>query len=294
MRPSQFIGGMATRRGTAGKEIKSPILNRRAVFRSLACIRVFPFSAAMPLRCHAIVDTAHQQVQIWKSERQCEFRVAGAIHAWWHEKRYLTGLAWDNLAAAALLRPQGPPRSILMLGLAGGTAMRILRQLLPDCRLVAVDIDQEIVALAELNMRLDDLGIEIHFGDAYAWIAKCKERFDVVIDDVYLAGSDDVFRPGKSDTGQITALKRLLKPGGLILANLVNGAGHRAMQIRTRAAFREGFPVVRSVTTPASMNETLVGGIDVLPASALNPWKASFSEASDRKLWQVLKVRKLK
>ncbi|RYD60152.1 MAG: hypothetical protein EOP83_20100, partial [Verrucomicrobiaceae bacterium] len=66
----------------------------------------------MPLRCHAIVDTAYQQVQIWKSERQCEFRVAGAIHAWWHERRFLTGLAWDNIAAAALLRPGGPPRSI--------------------------------------------------------------------------------------------------------------------------------------------------------------------------------------
>ena len=248
----------------------------------------------MPLRCAAIVDTAHQQVQIWKSERQCEFRVAGAIHAWWHEKKYLTGLAWDNLAAASLLRPAGPPRSILMLGLAGGTAMRILRHLLPDCRLVAVDIDREIVVLAELNMRLDDLGIEIHFADGYEWVAKCKERFDVVIDDVYLAGSDDVFRPGKSDSGQIAALKRLLAPGGILLANLVNGKGHRAMQVRTRAAFREGFPVVRSVTTPASMNETLVGGSEVLTGTVLKEWRKCFPEARDRKFWQILNVRRLK
>jgi spermidine synthase len=247
----------------------------------------------MPLRCHAVVDTAHQQVQIWKSAKQCEFRVAGAIHAWWHEKKFLTGLAWDNLAAAALLRPAGPPKSILMLGLAGGTAMRILRHLLPDCRLVAVDIDSEIVALAELNMQLDTLGIEIHLGDAYAWIAKCKERFDVVIDDVYLAGCDDVFRPGKSDSNQITALKRLLAPGGVLLANLVNGPGHRSMQIRTRAAFREGFPVVRSVTTPESMNETLVGGRDILPVSALAAWERSFPESSDRKLWKKIRVRRL-
>lgn len=245
----------------------------------------------MRLRCHAVVDTAHQQVQVWKNEHQCEFRVAGAIHAWWHEKRYLTGLAWDNLAAAALLRPDGPPRSILMLGLAGGTAMRILRHLLPDCRLVAVDIDSEIVALAALNMRLDELGIEIHFADAYRWIAKCKERFDVVIDDVYMAGSDDVFRPGKSDTRQISALKRLLKPGGLVLANLVNGKGHRAIQSRTRTAFREGFGVVRSVTTHDSQNETLVGG-DSLTRSALDRWEDSFADAFDRRLWRRIKVRK--
>ena len=131
--------------------------------------------------------------------------------------------------------------------------------------LVAVDIDSEIVALAELNMQLDTLGIEIHLGDAYAWIAKCKERFDVVIDDVYLAGRDDVFRPGKSDSNQITALKRLLAPGGVLLANLVNGPGHRSMQIRTRAAFREGFPVVRSVTTPEKPSVAMNANARVTP-----------------------------
>lgn len=247
----------------------------------------------MPLRCTATVATDFQRVEIWKSETECEFRVAGAIHAWWHRERFLTGLAWDNLAGAALLRPAGPPRSVLMLGLAGGTAMRILRHLLPDCRLVAVDIDSQIVALAELNMKLDDLGIEIHFADAYQWIARCRERFDVVIDDVYLAGQDDVFRPGASDDRQVQALRRLLKPGGLLLANLVNGRGHRAMQIRTRAAFRRAFPVVRSVTTPASLNETLVAGAEVLPPAALRSWKDRFSHRTDRRLWDKLKVRLL-
>jgi spermidine synthase len=245
----------------------------------------------MRLRCHAVVDTAFQQVEIWKNDRQCEFRVAGAIHAWWHERRYLTGLAWDNIAAAALLRPAGAPRSILMLGLAGGTAMRVLRHLLPDCRLVAVDIDSEIVALAELNMELGRLGIEVHIADAYQWIAKCREKFDVVIDDVYLAGRDDVFRPGKSDARQIAALRRVLKPGGLVLANLVNGPGHRTIQTRTRSAFRQAFPLVRTVTTPDSRNETLVGG-DSATRSALDVWEDRFPDSFDRRLWRRIKVRK--
>lgn len=247
----------------------------------------------MPLRHAATVDTAHQRVEIWKSAHQCEFRVAGAIHAWWHERRFLTGLAWDNIAAGALLRPDGPPKSVLMLGLAGGTSMRVLRHLLPDCRLVAVDIDQEIVALAELNMRLGDLGIEIHFDDAYRWVAQCRDRFDVVIDDVYLAGRDDVFRPGASDAGHMAALKRLLRPGGLVLANLVCGEGHRQMQIRTRTAFREAFSVVRSVTTPASLNETLVGGDAVLPPSAFSRWERSFPDRADRALWRRIRSRRL-
>ncbi|MDB6080557.1 MAG: methyltransferase protein [Akkermansiaceae bacterium] len=243
------------------------------------------------LRRTGTVLTSYQRVAIWKSPQSCEFRVAGAIHAWWHAWNLLTGLAWDNLAAAALLRPAGPPKSVLMLGLAGGTAMRTLRHLLPDCRFVAVDIDAEIVELAKEHMHLGNLGIEIHIADAYQWCATCTERFDVVIDDIYLAGKEDVFRPDGADGGQLAILKRLLKPGGLVLANLVNGAGHRAVQMRTRAAFRAAFPMVRSVTTPASMNETLAGGDAVLARSALNPWAESFPQPADRELWKLLRVR---
>ena len=71
------------------------------------------------------------------------------------------------IAAAALLGKNDPPRSVLMLGLAGGTAFRILRHLLPDCRLTAIDIDPEIVGLAREHMDLDALGIEVVIGDAY-------------------------------------------------------------------------------------------------------------------------------
>src|SRR5690606_10354433 len=100
---------------------------------------------------------------------------AGAIHASYHRTRFLTGLAWDLLAAAALLRPEGPPRSLLMLGLAGGTSLRILRHLLPDCAFTAVDIDGEIVELAKKHMELGGVGIDIRIGDAYAWLEQNRE-----------------------------------------------------------------------------------------------------------------------
>ena len=79
-------------------------------------------------------QTRFQALELWQSDTSTEFRVAGAIHASYHRSRFLTGLAWDLIAAASLLRAAGPPRSLLMLGLAGGTACRVLRHLLPECR----------------------------------------------------------------------------------------------------------------------------------------------------------------
>lgn len=243
-------------------------------------------------RC-AIETTGFQQVEVWKSRDACELRVAGAVHAWWHRERLLTGLAWDNLAAGCLLRPAGPPTSILMLGIAGGTTLRILRHLLPEAALTAVDIDPGIIAIARRHMALDACGAEIHIADAYEWARGCRRRFDLVIDDCYLAGEEEVFRPESDPWSAIDRLGRLLSPGGLLALNLVTGAGHRRMQIATRAAFRERFAEVRSVTTWESQNETLVGGDRVLSGSALRPWAGAFPHRRDREFWGRLRNRRI-
>ncbi|MGB6222161.1 spermidine synthase [Haloferula sp.] len=245
----------------------------------------------MPMRRHSTVETDFQKIEIWKAERSCEFRVSGAVHAWWHADRFLTGLAWDNLAAACLLRPAGPPQSVLMLGLAGGTALRILRQLLPDCRFTAVDIDRKVVEVAREYMKLDEIGMKMVFADAYQWAGGRKERYDVIIDDCYLAGDEDVYRPEKKPSRGIDILTELLAPGGLFLTNLVTGAGHRRVQSRTRAAFKRRFEQVRSVTTPDSLNETLVGGDDILAGSCLRQWEERFAKKKDLEMWRRLKVR---
>jgi predicted O-methyltransferase YrrM len=239
-------------------------------------------------------DTGFQLIDVWGSKREVEFRVAGATHAWWHRHRFLTGLAWDNLAAAALLRPAGPPRSVLMLGLAGGTAVRVLRHLVPDARVVAVEIDPGIVDLARRFMRLDDLGIDVHLDDAYAWVRRFDGgSFDVVIDDVYQALPDDVARPAAYSRETGDALRRLVARDGLLVANLVTGPGHRRVQSCFRRFFREMFPVVRSVTTPAGANEALVGAGEVASGRVLAGWRESFPDPADRAFWDLLRVRRL-
>ena len=239
------------------------------------------------------VHTRHQSLEIWKSELATEFRVAGAVHASFHRRRYLTGLAWDMIAAAALLGQNHPPQSVLMLGLAGGTAFRVLRHLLPECRLTALDIDPEIVALASEHMDLDALGIEVVIGDAYPWLAQNRPSFDVVIDDIYLAGTTDVFRPRAWDSGLLEHLKRAVAPGGVLAVNLVTGSGHRTMQSLTRRVLREAFPTVRTLTSAAAMNEVLVAGDCVATRRRLDPYADSFGEWRDRVYWERIEVQRV-
>lgn len=245
------------------------------------------------MRRTEIVHTRHQSLEIWQSAWATEFRVAGAVHASFHRRRFLTGLAWDMIAAAALLGAHNPPRSVLMLGLAGGTAFRVLRHLLPDCRLTAVDIDPEIVGLARQHMDLDALGIEVVIGDAYPWLAANQRTFDVVIDDIYLAGKTDVFRPRAWDAGLIGHLRRAVAPGGVLAVNLVTGAGHRTMQSLTRRELRKAFPVVRCLKSAEAMNEVLVAGDLVATRSRLDGYLEAFTDWRDRSYWERLEVRRI-
>jgi spermidine synthase len=232
------------------------------------------------------VETRFQTLEIWKSPSTLatEFRVAGAIHASYHPQRLLTGLAWDVIAAGCLLRAAGPPRSVLMLGLAGGTSCRVLRHLLPECQITAVEIDS----------RIDALDIEVIGIDAYPWLAKNRRTFDVVFDDIYLAGKTDVFRPRSWNPELLGHLRRAVEPGGLLAVNLVTGAGHRAMQVHTRKQLHHAFPVIRSLRTPGSFNETLVAGQRVATRSRLHQFTAEFDHWRDRDFWDLIDVRKLK
>lgn len=235
-----------------------------------------------------------QKVTVWKSQLATEFRVAGAIHASFHQKRYLTGLAWDLISAAALMRDRGKPRSILMLGVAGGTALRTLRHLLPEVSLTGIDLDAELIALAREEMELGATGTEIIIADAYEWMNSNTRSFDIIIDDLYLAGEEDVFRSDLCDGNWLDLIKRSLTPGGLLAVNLVTGAGHRKKQTAARKDLMKRFPSVRTLRTEESMNEVLIAGENAATATQLIPYAAQFPDWRDRMFWNRITVRKLK
>ncbi len=238
-------------------------------------------------------QTDFQRIEVWGSDQEIEFRVAGAIHATWHKERFLTGMAWDAITAGVLLREAGPPKSLLMLGLGGGTALRQLKHLIPNLEITALELDGRMISLARKFMYLDDLGVNIVHGDAYAWLKQNRHRFDAIVDDVYGSGALDVSRPTVYTPELSTALQRSLTPGGVFAANLVTGAGHRKMQGAFRKFFTWTFPVVRSIAPHLSLNETLAGGQTLAGPARLRPYEYLWPHRRDQGLWKHLKCRRL-
>lgn len=220
--------------------------------------------------------------------------VEGATYATWHPKQWMTGYSWDALSVGCLLRHDGPPKSVLILGLGGGTVARQLKRFIPDVRIVGVEIDPGVVDVARRHLHLDD-SIEVHVEDAYAFLKNGTERFDAVIDDLFLTGDTDVVRSRVTDGDTLALVRSRVADGGVVVANLITDKGeHAKVRAASRAGFLNAFASTRIVTPPRGLNEILVGGARVRPGGALPVWAAHLDDEEDIAWLKSLEVTALR
>jgi hypothetical protein len=65
------------------------------------------------------------------------------------------------------------------------------------------------------------------------------------------------------------------------------------MQSLTRKILCESFPTVRSLRTPAGMNEVLVAGETVATLRQLTPYQEQFQYWRDRMYWDRIALRRI-
>ena len=93
------------------------------------------------------------------------------------------GLSYaDSLHITPLLRPT---RRVLILGLGGGTAVRQFSSFYPDVEIDAVEVDPMVVDAARRFFGLPEERLRIHIADARTFLARSREKWDLIIIDVY-------------------------------------------------------------------------------------------------------------
>jgi spermidine synthase len=238
-------------------------------------------------------SSPYNTVVVRKRQQRIDFDVEGATFATWHPVRFLTGYSWDAITAGCLLHP-GRARSLLLLGLAGGTVIRQLSRGMKELRCTSVEIDPALVMLGQKYMELDPGCTEIIIDDAYLFLARSRRRFDIIIDDVYRTGPDDVERPDIPIADVLGRIHRRLAPGGISIMNFVIGDHHDALYNRARTLFCERFPAVTMIQPPKGYNAILVGGEQLRNSVAIRAGALHFPHTADQRIWQALKARRLK
>lgn len=169
-----------------------------------------------------------------------------------------TGRGWDAQSASLLLLPSAPAR-ILLLGLGGGTVARQCRHLFPRARIVAVEIDGEIVKLARRHFQLGESDIDVVHDSAEAFVRSSRQSFDAILDDAWpmtVAGP----RQALADPSWPSRCMRRLTPGGLLGVNAYASAASRQAHRSLLRRLRQTFDDTREVRVPGRLTTVLVGG----------------------------------
>ncbi len=149
-------------------------------------------------------------------------RIDGSLASTWQPGRATTGSVWDGIAAGLLALLPARRRSVLLLGLGGGSAARVVRALAPRARIVGVEIDPAVVRLARRWFELDALGVEVVVADAAAFLARTRRRFDAVLEDVFLGDARRLRKPPGFPVPALDHVKRVLRPDGVVACNTLD------------------------------------------------------------------------
>jgi spermidine synthase len=192
-----------------------------------------------------------------------ELIVDGTFASFYRPGSAVTGSVWDAIAAPLLALPARRRRRVLVLGLGGGSAARIVRAIAPDCHIVGVEFDPAVVRAARDHLDLDALDIEIVVEDALDFLRRDTGRYDAVLEDVFVGHGDHVHKPGwLPDPGHALAKKRLA-PGGILVSNSLDEAP------AVEKALAGLFPNVVSIEVEDYDNRILAAGTSLPSAREL-------------------------
>ena len=197
------------------------------------------------------------------SPRGRELRIDGTFASWWAPGSPVTGGVWDALAAPVLMLPPARRRSLLVLGLGGGSVARVLRALAPQARIVGVEREPEVLRVARRRLGLSALGVEVVEADARFYLARLRRRFDLIVEDLFVGSGRGVHKPDWLAGAALERLAKRLAPGGLLVSNALDEAP------ATAAAFAKLFPVSLYLAVRDFDNRVLVGSSTPFTAAAL-------------------------
>jgi spermidine synthase len=202
-------------------------------------------------------------VRVRESRYGRELIVNGTFASLYDPGRLATGSVWDAIAAPLLALSPERRRSVLLLGLGGGSVARLVRAVAPEARIVGVELDPEVVAAARRSFDLDSLGIEVRVEDARSFLERERSSFDIVFEDVFVGMGDSVRKPDwLPRPGHLLAARRVA-PEGLLVSNTLDETAGVA------AVLAQLFPALVRIDVEEYDNRILAGGPAGLHAGAL-------------------------
>lgn len=144
-------------------------------------------------------------------------------------------------------------KSCLILGLAGGSAARLVRQYWTEAEIIGVEIDPIMINIGQVFLGLNEVGVEAIEADAEDYLkdaAKTKKEFDLILIDMYV-GTEV---PKKFENSKfIRSVKRVLSESGTAVFNRLYYGEKKQMAKEFMKLLSQEFELVEKVHPQANV-----------------------------------------
>ena len=160
------------------------------------------------------------------------------------------------------------PRSVAILGSAGGTTARAITHYFPGVHVDAVELDPDITAVGRRLFDLHGSRITTHTADARPWMAAQRGRYDAILVDAYRQPYIPFYLATKEF---FTEVRDHLDPGGVVAVNVGHPEQSRKLEQVLTATLANVFGRGHVFRDPVDATNTMLLGTtgDVPPTDRL-------------------------
>lgn len=201
-------------------------------------------------------DHAGKRYTVRQAGSSLRLYTNGAFHSQYNPRHLLAGAVWDLLTLPALF-VESMPRTILMLGVGGGTAIHQFNRLLAPRKITGIELDPVHIHVARRYFKACADNVELIEADAIRWLGANRKRFDVIVDDLFVDAAHDPVRPGPVDTRWLSRLGMRTGRRGVVIQNHLSPALARAVVTEHAGTLRKHFSTALVFTVPNYENGIL-------------------------------------
>jgi spermidine synthase len=187
-------------------------------------------------------ESAYQYIRVVSDGhggRELELNEGVVTHSEWRPDTVLTGRYWDLFLMLPPLLAR-PPRSLLVIGNAGGTIGRAYGRFYPGVEVDGVEIDPKLNQVARRWFGAgDNPRMRLIVADGRPYLERTKKRYDLIVVDAYR----QPYVPFYLATSEFFRLAREhLNPGGAIALNVAATPHDRRLSKAIGTTLLTAFP----------------------------------------------------
>lgn len=138
-------------------------------------------------------------------------------------------------------------RSCLVLGVGGGTVIKIIKKYYPEVKIIGIEVDKVMIEIGKKYLDLsNDKDLELIIADAFDWVKKREKKkyFDLIIVDMFIGRKNVAFLQGRNF---LADLKKIISSDGLIIVNTDFSKGKAGDVEKFVAEYK---PIFDNITVP--------------------------------------------